>query len=181
MNIIKTEIADLLIVEPKVFGDQRGYFFESYSKSRYQEGGINDEFIQDNVSFSKKGILRGLHCQKGPSAQGKLVQVLLGEVYDVAVDIRPKSPTFGKWVGLYLSGENKKQFWIPPGLAHGFLVTSDEALFSYKCTKYYDPSSEFTLAYNDPSLNIPWPLTDVKLSEKDRSGLSLAEILKQEK
>jgi dTDP-4-dehydrorhamnose 3,5-epimerase len=181
MNIIETEIPDLLIIEPKVFGDQRGYFFESYSKSRYQEGGIVDDFIQDNVSFSKKGILRGLHCQKGPSAQGKLVQVLLGEVYDVAVDIRPKSPTFGKWVGILLSAENKKQFWIPPGLAHGFLVTSEEAIFSYKCTKYYDPSSEFTLAYNDPTLNIPWPLKDVKLSEKDRQGISLSELLKQER
>jgi dTDP-4-dehydrorhamnose 3,5-epimerase len=181
MKIIKTGIQDLIIVEPKVFGDHRGYFFESYSKSRYEEAGIVGEFVQDNVSFSRKGILRGLHCQKGPSAQGKLVQVLLGEVYDVAVDIRPKSPTFGKWFGLFLSAENKKQFFIPPGLAHGFLVTSEDAIFSYKCTKYYDPSSEFTLSFNDPTLNIQWPLKDVQLSEKDRQGLSLDDILKVER
>ncbi len=176
MNIITTEIEGVLIIEPKVFGDHRGFFFESYSKSRYQQAGLQEEFVQDNVSFSKKGILRGLHVQKGPSAQGKLVQVLLGEVYDVAVDIRPGSKTFGKWVGIYLSAENKKQFWIPPGLAHGFLVTSDEALFSYKCTKYYDPSQESTLAYDDPSLKIPWPLQDVKLSEKDKLGKSLQDF-----
>ena len=177
MNLIKTEIQDVWIIEPKVFGDQRGFFFESYSKTRYQEAGIADEFIQDNVSFSKRGILRGLHSQKGPSAQGKLVQVLLGEVYDVVVDIRPHSSSFGKWFGIYLSAENKKQLWIPPGLAHGFLVTSEEALFSYKCTKYYDPGSEFTIAYDDPTLNIPWPLKDVKLSEKDRNGTSMKAIL----
>ena len=176
MNLIKTEIQDVWFIEPKVFGDHRGFFFESYSKSRYQQAGLQEEFVQDNVSFSKKGILRGLHVQKGPSAQGKLVQVLLGEVYDVAVDIRPGSKTFGKWVGIYLSAENKKQFWIPPGLAHGFLVTSDEALFSYKCTKYYDPSQESTLAYDDPSLKIPWPLQDVKLSEKDKLGKSLQDF-----
>jgi dTDP-4-dehydrorhamnose 3,5-epimerase len=176
MNLIKTEIQDVLIIEPKVFGDPRGFFFESYSKTRYQDAGIPEEFIQDNVSFSKKGILRGLHSQKGPSAQGKLVQVLLGEVYDVVVDIRPQSSSFGKWFGIYISAENKKQLWIPPGLAHGFLVTSEEALFSYKCTQYYDPGNEFTLAYDDPTLNIPWPLKDVKLSEKDQKGMTLKDL-----
>lgn len=178
MNIITTDIEGALIIEPKVFGDYRGFFFESFSKSRYQNAGVFEEFVQDNVSFSKKGILRGLHAQTGASAQGKLVQVLLGEVYDVAVDIRPGSATFGKWVGVYLSAENKKQFWIPPGLAHGFLVTSEEALFSYKCTQYYDPSSEFTLVYDDPTLTIPWPLKDVKLSEKDKLGVTLKDLMR---
>lgn len=177
MNIISTEIPDVLIVEQKIFGDERGFFFESYANQRYQEAGIRQDFVQDNVSYSSKGILRGLHCQKGDSAQGKLVQVLLGEVYDVAVDIRPGSKTFGKWVGVYLNAENKRQLWIPPGLAHGFLVTSEKALFSYKCTTYYDPKSEFTLAWDDPELNISWPSRDVVLSEKDKKDLKLKDLV----
>lgn len=176
MNVISTEIPDVLIVEPKVFGDERGFFFESYSKKRYQEAGIGQDFVQDNVSFSSKGILRGLHCQKAGAAQGKLVQVLHGEVYDVAVDIRPGSKTFGKWVGVYLSADNKRQLWIPPGLAHGFLVTSEKALFSYKCTTYYDPGSEFTLAWDDPDLAITWPMKQVILSEKDKNGMALKSL-----
>jgi dTDP-4-dehydrorhamnose 3,5-epimerase len=176
MNVIATEIPDVLIVEPKVFGDERGFFFESYSKTRYVEFGMREDFVQDNVSFSSRGILRGLHCQRGHSAQGKLVQVLHGEVYDVAVDIRPGSKTFGKWVGVYLSAENKRQLWIPPGLAHGFLVTSETALFSYKCTTYYDPKAEFTLAWDDPDLSIPWPMKNVILSEKDKNGMHLKNL-----
>ena len=166
MNIVKTEIPDLLLIEPKVFGDLRGFFMESYNAERYRQLGIPD-FVQDNCSFSQKGILRGLHYQT--PAQGKLVQVLLGEVFDVAVDIRPDSATYGKWVGVYLSDTNKRQFWIPPGFAHGFYVTSEQALFQYKCTEYYVPETEGVIAWNDPKINIGWPLLgDPILSEKDR-------------
>jgi len=165
MNIVETEIPGLLLIEPKVFGDHRGFFLESYHAERYRQLGIPD-FVQDNCSFSQKGILRGLHYQT--PAQGKLVQVLMGEVFDVAVDIRPESATYRKWVGVYLSATNKRQFWIPPGFAHGFYVTGEQALFHYKCTEYYNPKTEKVIAWNDPKINIGWPLIgDPILSEKD--------------
>ena len=170
MDIKKTEIEGLLIIEPKVFGDDRGYFLESYNQKRYQDAGIPGSFVQDNLSFSRKGVLRGLHFQS-PNAQGKLVSCPMGEVFDVAVDIRKGSPTFGRWVGVHLSGENKRQFWIPPGFAHGFVVTSETALFSYKCTEYYSPKDEKTILWNDPEIGIKWPISEgAQLSEKDRAG-----------
>lgn len=176
MNVIKTEIPGVLIIEPKVFGDARGYFFESYSKQRYQEAGIPGEFVQDNVSFSARGVLRGLHFQN-PNAQGKLVSAPMGEVFDVAVDIRLGSPTFGKWVGVHLSQENKRQLWVPPGLAHGFVVLSETALFSYKCTEYYALQNEHCILWNDPAIGVNWPLTDgIKLSAKDQAGIKLANV-----
>ena len=141
MNVIETKLPGVLIVEPKVFGDDRGYFFETWQKSRYEAMGIKGKFVQDNVSFSAHGVLRGLHYQH-PHDQGKLVSVLQGEVFDVAVDIRVGSPTFGQWVGVHLSGDNYRQLWIPPGFAHGFCVLSDTALVAYKCTDYYAPGAE---------------------------------------
>lgn len=178
MNVIETEIADVKIIEPRVFGDDRGFFFESYNKDRYQEHGINADFVQDNVSFSSKGVLRGLHFQN-PNSQGKLVSVLKGEVYDVAVDVRKSSPTFGKWVGVTLSAENKKQFWVPKGFAHGFLVTSETALFSYKCDDNYNPNAEHSLIWNDPDIGIDWPMDNPLVSPKDEAGLKLSEIEKK--
>ena len=155
-----------------MFGDERGYFVETYQKERYSEIGITHPFVQDNHSMSRRGILRGLHYQtKHP--QGKLVMVSLGAVFDVAVDIRPDSPTFGKWFGAILSQENQHQLWIPPGLAHGFLVLSDIAHFHYKCTDFYDPKNETSILWNDPELNIEWPFAeDVVLSQKDMNALS---------
>ena len=175
MNIIKTKIPGLLIIEPKVFGDERGFFLETYNAQRYQELGIKETFVQDNLSFSCKGILRGLHFQK-PMEQGKLVQVQQGEVYDVAVDIRVGSPTFGKWEAVVLSEQNKRQFYVPPGFAHGFVVTSATALFSYKCTDFYNPAGEVSIAWNDPQLAIPWPIDSPKLSEKDSHACLLKDI-----
>lgn len=179
MNIIDTKIADVKIIEPKVFGDNRGFFLESFSQKRYQELlGSDVNFVQDNHSRSSKGVLRGMHSQIN-NPQGKLVRVVRGEVFDVAVDIRPDSPTFGQWEGTILNEENKKQFWIPPGLAHGFLVLSDIADFEYKCTTYYDPNSEFSLRWDDPDVGIEWPIidTDLKLSEKDKIGKYLKELV----
>ena len=175
MNIIETKLPGTIIIEPKVFGDERGYFLETFNQERYREAGIEAEFVQDNLSFSRRGILRGLHFQN-PKTQGKLVQVLQGEVFDVAVDIRLNSPTFGQWVAVVLSGQNKKQFYIPPGLAHGFLVTSETALFAYKCTDFYNPSGEFSLLWNDPALGIDWPTENPTLSDKDRGGMRLDEF-----
>ncbi len=167
MNVIDTSIADVKIIEPKVFGDQRGFFLETFQQERYAEAGINLPFVQDNHSRSAKGVLRGLHYQK-TKPQGKLVRVVSGEVFDVAVDIRKSSPTFGKWEGTILSAENKRQFWVPPGLAHGFLVLSDSADFEYKCTDYYDPADEGALKWNDPDVGIVWPdSVQPMLSEKD--------------
>ena len=177
VEIIKTAIDGPLIIEPKVFGDDRGFFIETYSQKRYQDAGIPDVFVQDNLSLSRRGVLRGLHFQS-PNAQGKLVSCPAGEVFDVAVDIRKGSKTFGKWVGVHLSGDNKRQFWIPPGFAHGFVVLSETALFSYKCTKYYSPKDEKTILWNDPEIGIEWPITDgLQLSVKDGKGVSL-KILK---
>ena len=172
MEVTKTRVDGVLLIKPKVFGDERGYFVETYQKDRYSEIGITHPFVQDNHSMSRRGILRGLHYQtKHP--QGKLVMVSLGAVFDVAVDIRPDSPTFGKWFGAILSQENQHQLWIPPGLAHGFLVLSDIAHFHYKCTDFYDPKNETSILWNDPELNIEWPFAeDVVLSQKDMNALS---------
>lgn len=169
MNVIKTDIPDVLIFEPKVFGDDRGFFFESFSQKIFEEAvGRKVEFVQDNHSKSCKGVLRGLHYQLEPYAQGKLVRCVAGEVFDVAVDIRKSSPTFGKWVGVSLSADNKRQLWIPEGFAHGFLVISETAEFVYKTTNYYHPESDRGLIWNDPELKISWPLEDEpQLSAKD--------------
>lgn len=174
-NIIQIEIEGLYIIEPAVFGDERGYFMETYNKEDFSEAGLNMTFIQDNESKSKKGVLRGLHFQR-EKAQGKLVRVISGEVFDVAVDLRKDSRTFGKWHGVRLSGENKKQFYVPEGFAHGFLVISDEAVFSYKCTNFYAPELEGGILWNDEDIGIEWPLGEigeVVLSEKDKGLLRL--------
>lgn len=177
MNIIKTPIEGLLILEPKVFGDERGFFFESFNAQRFSEStGTKLEFVQDNHSRSSKGILRGLHYQLPPMAQGKLVRVVVGEVFDVAVDIRRYSPTFGKWYGLNLSAENKRQFWIPPGFAHGFVTLSEHAEFLYKTTAYYSPEHDRAIRWDDPDLAIDWPagLAPV-LSQKDSQAGSFGQ------
>ncbi|HDD8775847.1 TPA: dTDP-4-dehydrorhamnose 3,5-epimerase [Escherichia coli] len=170
MNVIKTEIPDVLIFEPKVFGDERGFFMESFNQKVFEEAvGRKVEFVQDNHSKSSKGVLRGLHYQLEPYAQGKLVRCVVGEVFDVAVDIRKSSPTFGKWVGVSLSAENKRQLWIPEGFAHGFLVLSETAEFLYKTTNYYHPISERGVKWDDPCIDIKWPLVSSPLlSEKDK-------------
>lgn len=167
MNVVETEIPGVLLIEPKVFGDHRGFFLETYNRKRYREAaGIDAEFVQDNHSRSKKGILRGLHYQiRHP--QGKLVWCIVGSIFDVAIDLRPGSTTFGRWVGAHLSSENKKQIWVPPGFAHGFCVTSDFAEVIYKCTDLYDPADEGGIIYNDPTIGIDWPVTDPILSAKD--------------
>jgi dTDP-4-dehydrorhamnose 3,5-epimerase len=175
LRVIETPLPGLLVIEPKVFGDDRGFFLETYEKRRYREAGIPEEFVQDNLSFSRQGVLRGLHFQN-PDSQGKLVYVLQGEVFDVAVDIRVGSPTFGRWHGVTLSGENKKQLWVPVGFAHGFCVTGDTALFAYKCTDYYAPQSEVTIRWDDPAIAIDWPVKDPELSEKDGKGVLLDEV-----
>lgn len=167
MEVIKTTIDGVLLVKPKIFGDARGYFVETWQKQRYEECGIDLSFVQDNHSKSSKGILRGLHFQKN-HPQGKLVMVSYGEVFDVAVDIRENSPTFGKWYGAILNQENQNQLWIPPGMAHGFVVLSDVAHFHYKCTDYYHPNDEGSIRWNDPDLGIEWPIDfEPLLSDKD--------------
>ncbi len=169
MNISTTKIEGLIIIEPRIFPDDRGYFYESYSEKKYREAGINAAFVQDNQSFSQKGALRGLHGQANPFAQGKLVRVLQGRVLDVAVDIRKNSSTFGEYVTIELSGENHKQFWIPPGFLHGFLTLEDDTIFTYKVDNYYDKASEIGVLWNDPTINIDWQtdLSNVLLSPKD--------------
>jgi len=176
MNIIQTEIPEVLILEPKVFGDERGFFYESFNARRFAEAtGCDVDFVQDNHSRSVKGVLRGLHYQI-QQPQGKLVRVAVGEVWDVAVDIREGSPTFGKWVGVSLSATNHRQLWVPAGFAHGFVVVSDVAEFLYKTTDYYAPEHERCIRWNDPTLAIPWPLEDEpSLSAKDKQGLELAQ------
>jgi len=176
MQVISTSIPDLLIIEPKVFGDDRGFFFESFNDQRFRElTGVSTSFVQDNHSRSAKNVLRGLHYQI-QQPQGKLVRVTVGSVFDVAVDIRKNSPTFGKWFGLQLSAENKLQLWIPAGFAHGFVVTSDHAEFLYKTTDYWAPEHERSILWNDPSLGIDWPITDEPiLSNKDRLAKALSE------
>ena len=167
MEIIKTDIEDLLIIKPNVFNDDRGYFFESYSRRNFNLNGIALEFVQDNISKSKNGTIRGLHYQIGEGAQGKLCYVLFGKVLDVAVDIRFGSPTFGKYFSCELSEENHTQLWLPPGFAHGFSVLSDEAIFAYKCTALYSKENERSIIYNDPDLKIDWKVDNPTLSEKD--------------
>ncbi|NUU67354.1 dTDP-4-dehydrorhamnose 3,5-epimerase [Enterobacteriaceae bacterium BIT-l23] len=167
MEIIKTFIDDLIVIKPKIFGDHRGFFYEMYNKKAYEYIGIADEFVQDNRSASQQGVLRGLHFQT-ENAQGKLVSVLQGEVYDVAVDLRKGSKTFGKHYGLILSGENKIQMYIPPGFAHGFVVISSYAEFCYKCTQYYSPEHESGIIWDDKDLSIDWPVKEPILSEKDK-------------
>ena len=177
-NFIKTTIPDLYIIEPTVFGDHRGYFMESYSKRDFDEAGLTMDFVQDNESKSTKGVLRGLHFQT-KHTQGKLVRVIEGEVYDVAVDLREGSPTFGKWEGILLTAENKKQFYVPQGFAHGFLVLSEEAIFTYKCTDYYTPEYDSGVIWNDPDIGIEWPLEgidEVLLSDKDKKQQTLKEF-----
>lgn len=169
MNVIKTAIPDVLIFEPKVFGDERGFFFESFNHKTFEDAvGYTVTFVQDNHSKSSRGVLRGLHYQLSPHAQGKLVRCISGEVFDVAVDIRKESPTFGKWVGVHLTSENKRQLWIPEGFAHGFLTLSKNAEFLYKTTNYYHPESDRGIMWNDCDLKISWPLEITPLlSEKD--------------
>ena len=176
MHIIQTAIPEVLILEPKVFGDERGFFFESFNARAFGEAtGLNPNFVQDNHSRSQRGVLRGLHYQI-EQAQGKLVRVTAGEVYDVAVDLRRQSPTFGQWVGAHLSAENNRQMWVPEGFAHGFLVLSEFAEFLYKTTDYYAPAFERCIRWNDPKLAIAWPLQgEPRLSAKDQQGLSFDE------
>ena len=172
MEIKKTRLKDCLIIEPKIFEDQRGFFYETYHLDKYKNiANIDYKFVQDNLSSSKKNVLRGLHFQK-KKPQGKIVRVIKGEVFDVAVDLRVDSDTFGKWESHLLSEINKKQYWIPPGFAHGFLVVSEEALVEYKCTDFYDPDDEGSIIWNDPSLNIDWPLSNPIVSIKDSEALS---------
>lgn len=175
MKITETPLPGVLVIEPKVFGDERGFFMETWNQTRYADTGLPEKFVQDNLSFSRRGVLRGLHFQN-PNGQGKLVYVLQGEVFDVAVDIRLGSPSFGQSFAVTLSADNKRQFYIPPGFAHGFCVTSETALFAYKCTEFYDPKAEGSILWNDPSLGIDWPVTTPELSTKDAAGIALADF-----
>ena len=180
MEIVKTDIEGVLIIEPRVFGDSRGYFFESFNAGEFaRKTGLDVNFVQDNESMSHYGVLRGLHFQKPPYAQSKLVRVVQGTVVDVAVDIRKGSPTFGKYVMAELSGENHRQLFLPKGFAHGYAVLSDVAVFQYKCDNFYAPSSEGAIAWNDPDIAIQWPVpaSDIELSEKDRKHPFLKDIV----
>ncbi len=168
MKIIQTKLPEVIIIEPQVFEDTRGFFMETWNQFRYAEYGLPTNFVQDNLSYSSKGVLRGLHFQN-PEAQGKLVYVLEGEIWDTAVDIRIGSPTFRQWVSVVLSAENRRQLYIPAGFAHGFYVTSDKALCAYKCTNLYNAQTECGIIWNDPDLNIEWPIDSLKLSEKDQN------------
>ena len=177
MNVFKTKLQDCVIIEPKVLGDERGFFLETFQADRYAElAGITLPFVQDNHSRSSKDVLRGLHFQK-TKPQGKLVRVVKGQVYDVAVDIRHGSSTFGQWEAVILSEENKTQFWVTPGFAHGFVVLSDTADFEYKCTDYYDPADEGSILWSDSDLDIPWPIDDPKLSDKDANANKLVDLI----
>jgi len=178
-NFIKTSIKDVYIIEPTIFGDDRGYFMETYHEKEFEDAGIDVKFVQDNQSRSRKGVLRGLHfqCRK---PQGKLVRVIKGEVFDVAVDLRKDSTTYGKWEGILLSEDNKKQFYVPEGFAHGFLVLSDEAEFTYKCTNFYDSEDEGGILWNDQDIDIEWPLDNIDeviLSDKDKLLKTLQDII----
>ena len=175
MNVLETNLPGVLVFEPKVFGDERGFFMETWRADRYEEAGVPARFVQDNLSFSQRGVLRGLHFQN-PDQQGKLVYVLQGEAYDVAVDIRVGSPTFGEWTAITLSSENKRQLYVPEGFAHGFLVTSSTALFAYKCTARYNAQAEASVLWNDPQIGIEWPVERPVLSEKDRAAPPLAQM-----
>ena len=182
INLVQTKLEGVYIIEPTIFGDHRGYFMESYSKRDFEEAGLTMHFVQDNESKSKKGVLRGLHFQT-QHTQGKLVRVVEGEVFDVAVDLRAGSPTFGQWTGATLTAENKKQFYIPEGFAHGFLVLSDTATFQYKCTDYYAPEYDGGVLWNDPEIGIEWPLEgieEVLLSDKDQKQQTLKAFMSKE-
>jgi len=178
LNVIETKLPGVMIIEPRVFSDDRGFFMETWQRERYSKYGIPATFVQDNLSYSQKGVLRGLHYQH-PNAQGKLVYVLQGEVFDVAVDIRVGSPTFGQWVGVTLSAGNKRQLYIPEGFAHGFCVLSATALFAYKCTDFYNPRAEGGIAWNDPDIAIDWPVEKPVLSPKDNVYPKLKDISRQ--
>ncbi|UDQ78800.1 dTDP-4-dehydrorhamnose 3,5-epimerase [Erwinia rhapontici] len=178
MNVIRTEIPDVLIFEPKVFGDERGFFFESFSQKVFEEAvGRKVEFVQDNHSKSSKGVLRGLHYQVAPHAQGKLVRCVVGDIFDVAVDIRSDSPTYGQWVGVKLSAENKKQLWIPEGFAHGFIALTEGVEILYKTNNLYNKESERSIKWDDPDLNIGWPVNASCISEKDQQASAFKDIL----
>lgn len=178
MEFIKTKLEEVLVIKPKVFPDERGYFFESFSEKLFNDQGLFLNFVQDNISFSKKGTIRGLHYQVGEYAQGKLCQVISGKVLDVAVDVRFGSPTFGEYVSVELSEENHNLIWIPPGFAHGFSVLSESALFHYKCTAFYSKQDERAIMFNDEDLNIDWKVDAVNISEKDLKGSRFKEIEK---
>ncbi len=175
MNFFKTALGDVVIIEPDVFRDGRGFFMETFNAARYEEAGISARFVQDNCSHSSRNVIRGLHYQLHHS-QAKLIQVMRGEVFDVAVDIRRGSPTFGKWEGVLLSGENKRQMYIPAGFAHGFCVLSDEADLLYKCSDFYTPGDEYGINWNDPELEISWPVSEPVLSEKDSNNSNLRDV-----
>lgn len=177
MKIDKTAIEGLLIITPKIFKDDRGYFFESYNKKTFNEMGLNFNFVQDNESFSSKGVLRGLHFQKPPYSQGKLIRVVKGSVLDVAVDLRKSSNTFGKWHSIILDGETKQMFYIPVGFAHGFLTLEDNTIFTYKCTNLYCKESEGSIRWNDPDINIDWECVNPILSDKDNTAPFLKDIV----
>lgn len=174
MNVTETELPGVLILEPRVFKDDRGYFLETWNQESYAAAGLPNQFVQDNLSFSTHGVLRGLHYQE-PHPQGKLVWVVSGEVFDVAVDIRLGSPTFGRWTGVTLSAENARQLWVPEGFAHGFVVTGDHARFAYKCTNGYHREAEGSIRWDDPAIGIDWPVSDPVLSEKDAAAPLLSE------
>jgi dTDP-4-dehydrorhamnose 3,5-epimerase len=176
VTVTPLALPEVLLIDLKVFGDSRGWFAETWQAHRYEGAGIPSRFVQDNAAYSQRGVLRGLHCQH-PHDQGKLIQVLRGEIYDVAVDVRRSSPTFGRWVGISLSADRPQQVWIPAGFAHGYCVLSDDALFTYKCTDFYHPETQFSVRWDDPAIGIDWPL-DVPpiLADKDRDALPLAAI-----
>lgn len=178
MKASLTSLPGVQVIEPRVFGDPRGYFYESYHQAKYHELGIDARFVQTNVSSSSRGVLRGLHYQ-WPNPQGKLVSVLQGEVYDVAVDIRRGSPTFGQWASVMLTGENHKHFWIPEGFAHGFCVLSEVAVFTYQCTALYDPSADRAIRWNDAAIGVDWPIAEPLLSDKDSKAPLLTDIAPQ--
>jgi dTDP-4-dehydrorhamnose 3,5-epimerase len=175
VSFVQTQIPGVILIEPQVHGDERGFFLETWHAARYREAGIAESFVQDNHSYSRRGILRGLHAQS-PFPQGKLVRVIEGEIFDVAADVRVGSPSYGRWVGFALSAKNFRQLYVPPGLVHGFCVTSEVAQVEYKCTEFYHPEAEFSVAWDDPELGIDWPIRDPILSEKDRSAPRLRDV-----
>ena len=177
MEIIKTSIQDLVVIKPRVFEDDRGYFFESYNHGNFSKEGLDLRFVQDNESKSQKGVLRGLHFQKPPFAQGKLVRVIRGAVLDVAVDLRKGSPTYGKWESVELTADNKEMYWVPPGFAHGFVTLEEDTIFAYKCTNVYDKDSEGSIQWNDADLNIDWGVENPILSDKDKVGPAFKHFL----
>jgi len=177
MVVVPSRLSDVLLIERRVFSDDRGWFVEAWNAERYREAGMAETFVQDNVSYSTHGVLRGLHFQRDPHAQGKLVSVLRGEVFDVVVDIRPASSTFGQWMGETLSAENGRQLYIPPGFAHGFVVTSDDAVFLYKCTAAYAPQAEGCIRWDDPDIGIAWPVARPTVSERDAAAGSLRKVV----